>query len=65
VEEDDVEVAERTELAPAVAADGHQRHAVCVAAARLVEEPGQPLVCAAAYARQNASPPRSVRSISS
>ena len=44
VEEDHVEVAEGTELAPAVAADGHQRHASGVAAARLVEEPGQPLV---------------------
>ena len=44
VDQHHVEVAERAELAPSVAADGHQGHAPGVAAGRLVEQAGEPLV---------------------
>ncbi len=44
VDEDHVEVAEGAQLAPSVAADGHQGHAPGVAPAGFVEEAGEPLV---------------------
>jgi len=44
VDEDHVEVAERAQLSPSIASDGHQGHAPGVAPAGLVEQPGDPFV---------------------